>query len=336
MNKIVNNNHFCNNCGKQGHMYHQCKIPITSYGIILFRFVANDYNLGLNEVSDFEVNSGVLNENINDASFLNNTCNLDEIEFDINEIKESENIKNIEEPILKKIKGKIEFLMIRRKDSFGYIDLMRGKYMPYNIEQIKKCIDQMSNIEKSLLLSESFDYLWKSMWGGDNKASQYQNEEIISSKKFDTIKNGFTINDNFFSLEKIVESSDTSWKETEWEFPKGRRNYQEKDLECALREFEEETGYSKESINVIENLFPFEETFVGSNQKSYKNKYYLAYIQNSVSIKNNLENYQKSEVSKIEWKTYEECLDSIRPYHLEKKQLITNIYKLLQKYRLFS
>ena len=28
---------FCNNCGKSGHLYHQCKKPITSTGIVLFR-----------------------------------------------------------------------------------------------------------------------------------------------------------------------------------------------------------------------------------------------------------------------------------------------------------
>ena len=28
---------FCNNCGKTGHLYHQCKKPITNTGIILFR-----------------------------------------------------------------------------------------------------------------------------------------------------------------------------------------------------------------------------------------------------------------------------------------------------------
>jgi hypothetical protein len=50
----------------------------------------------------------------------------------------------------------------------------------------------------------------------------------------------------------------------------------------------------------------------------------------------NLENYQKSEVSKLEWKTIDECLESIRPYSLEKKQLITNINKVLQEYRLYS
>jgi hypothetical protein len=28
---------FCNNCGKSGHLFHQCKHPITSNGIVLFR-----------------------------------------------------------------------------------------------------------------------------------------------------------------------------------------------------------------------------------------------------------------------------------------------------------
>ena len=29
---------YCNNCGKQGHLYSQCKVPITSYGVIAFRY----------------------------------------------------------------------------------------------------------------------------------------------------------------------------------------------------------------------------------------------------------------------------------------------------------
>ena len=62
------------------------------------------------------------------------------------------------------------------------------------------------------------------------------------------------------------------WDEPEWGFPKGRRNYKEKDLECALREFEEETGIQKSSLTIIKNLNPFEEIFTGSNLKSYKHK----------------------------------------------------------------
>ena len=29
--------HYCNNCGKNGHAFHQCKYPITSIGIIVYR-----------------------------------------------------------------------------------------------------------------------------------------------------------------------------------------------------------------------------------------------------------------------------------------------------------
>ena len=31
----------CSNCGKTGHIFYQCKLPFTSYGIILFRINTN-------------------------------------------------------------------------------------------------------------------------------------------------------------------------------------------------------------------------------------------------------------------------------------------------------
>jgi len=257
MNKLITT--ICNNCGKNGHLYHQCKLPITSYGIILCR------------------------------SSLNG----------------------------------LEYLMIRRKDSFGYIDFIRGKYSPYNIYQIKNIIDEMSNTEKTRILTESFETLWVDMWG-DTVNNQYTNEEQLSSKKMDIIKNA--------GLNDLINESKTNWMETEWEFPKGRRNYKEKDLECALREFEEETGISSLKISVIENILPFEEIFIGTNHKAYKHKYFLAYMSENDEC---LNNFQKTEVSKLEWKTIDNCLKSIRPYSLEKKELISNINKVLVEYRLY-
>jgi len=47
-------------------------------------------------------------------------------------------------------------------------------------------------------------------------------------------------------------------------------------------------------------------------------------------------NYQKTEVSKMEWKTYEQCLELIRPYNLEKKKTLTNVYHCLKDTTLFS
>ena len=267
MNK---NTTICNNCGKQGHMFHQCKLPITSYGIIVFRSSTEG----------------------------------------------------------------IQYLMIRRKDSFGYIDFIRGKYSTNNLAQLNTIIDEMSIDEKQRILTLPFETLWSEMWGESN--IQYKNEEYSSKKKFESIKEGILVNDKLITLKDIVEMSKTKWKETEWEFPKGRRNPKEKDLDCALREFEEETGISKTDIRIIENVIPFEEMFIGSNHKSYKHKYFLAFMEKSNDSDNNLNNFQKTEVSKLEWKTIDNCLESIRPYNLEKKGLIQNINKVLQEYRLYS
>jgi 8-oxo-dGTP pyrophosphatase MutT (NUDIX family) len=228
--------------------------------------------------------------------------------------------------------------MIRRKDSFGYIDFIRGKYSPYNIEQLQHTINEMSVNEKKQIINEPFNKLWTMMWGTTTD-NQFRSEESISVKKFELITNGIYINNVKYTLRDLVDKSDTAWTETEWEFPKGRRNPQERDLDCALREFQEETGYSQNSIAIVENILPFEEIFIGSNHKSYKHKYFLAYMSEYKNQEKddmvNLQKYQKSEVSKLEWKTFDECLKSIRPYNLEKKKIITNINNLLQQYKLY-
>jgi 8-oxo-dGTP pyrophosphatase MutT (NUDIX family) len=225
--------------------------------------------------------------------------------------------------------------MIRRKDSFGFIDFIRGKYSPYHKDQMMSIIDQMSLEEKQKILTESFSDLWQEMWGTTFK-NQYRSEENAAQKKFDQIRNGVFINKENMSvcLKDLVSLSETQWLETEWEFPKGRRNFQEKDLDCALREFEEETGISQDLLKVVENLMPFEETFIGTNFKSYKHKYFLAFLKDDSEI--NLENFQQTEVSKIEWKTLNDCLQVIRPYNQEKRNLIFNINFVLQKYKVIS
>ena len=76
-------NQYCNNCGKLGHILSQCKMPITSIGIIAFR----------------------------------------------------------------KNNNKFEYLMIRRKDSLGYVDFLRGKYNPHNEFHLKNIFQEMTHEE---------------------------------------------------------------------------------------------------------------------------------------------------------------------------------------------
>jgi ADP-ribose pyrophosphatase YjhB (NUDIX family) len=255
---------FCNNCGKHGHLFHQCKNPITSIGIIVF----------------------------------NNNA------------------------------PEMEYLMIRRKDSLGYVDFLRGKYPLFNKRYLLNIINEMTNSEKEKLLTKDFDELWEELWG-DFIGIQYRGEEKTSREKFNSLKMGITLSNDEYNLQNLIDHCQENWTEPEWGFAKGRRNYQERDLNCALREFEEETGCSKNSIKLIQNLLPIEELFTGSNYKSYKHKYYVAYMDKQEEP---FINYQKSEVSKVEWLSFTECKKIIRPYNLERIDTLKKVNHILSYY----
>ena len=186
----------------------------------------------------------------------------------------------------------IEFLLICRKDSLGYIDFLRGKYPLCNELYIKNLIDEMTIDEKEKIKNGSFNELWTDLWGG-RIALQYRSEEKISEEKFNNLKRGVVLKSGKkYNLNQLIENSKTRWQTPEWGFPKGRRNYQENDLHCAIREFEEETGLNKQDLKIIRNIIPYEEIFLGSNYKSYKHKYFIAFMNKDEM---DLENFQKSD-----------------------------------------
>lgn len=218
----------------------------------------------------------------------------------------------------------IEYLMVRRKNTYGFIDFMRGKYNIYNDNILCTLVDEMTINEKYRLQNYSFIENWNYMWGKDiAPGNKYQ-------EKYELLKNGCEINSKYISIDTLVNDSKTNWEEPEWGIPKGRRNFQEKDLTAAIREWEEETGYNKNDLLIIDNLIPFEEIFIGSNNKSYNHKYFVA---NFIGDKNNIHNFQKSEISDCKWMTYDECMNSIRPYDLEKKELFKWVKNVLFKYK---
>jgi hypothetical protein len=226
--------------------------------------------------------------------------------------------------------------MIRRKDTLGYIDFMRGKYSVFNKEYIINMLNQMTREEKEILALGNFDALWRRIWGDFDISNQYRSEEIVSREKYNSLINGIMFKNDFFTLGDLIRESDkyTIWEEAEWGFPKGRRNYQESDFDCALREFTEETGYDIKYIKNVNNILPFEEIFTGSNYKSYKHKYYLTYMDSKYTM--DTSRYEPSEVSKLEWKSFDDCMLCIRDYNVEKKRLLTNVNETVKSFRLFS
>ena len=143
--------------------------------------------------------------------------------------------------------GEWKYLMVRRKDSFGYIDFVRGKYFVEKRCEILKAIDQMTMQEKQRILrggcsgnaviaSNHFHQLWLGLWGGNPEGMRFKTEYAIAKKKYVHLcTTGILV-----SL--INQHSTTRWQETEWEFPKGHREQNgESPIECATREFKEET-----------------------------------------------------------------------------------------------
>ena len=80
----------------------------------------------------------------------------------------------------KDMQGNLEYLLICRKDTLGYVDFIRGKYPLYNVTYIQNLINEMTIEEKNKILTREFKYLWNELWGNFS-GQQYTCEEKNSS-----------------------------------------------------------------------------------------------------------------------------------------------------------
>ena len=255
--------------------------------------------------------------------------------------KEKAIVEQLEE-FLKDLGFRIVKIRITKinEDNNCAMAIERINLTPVNLHDCRKVynslqnlINEMTETEKNDLISKDFKTLWTALWG-EYVGMQYRSEELSAKEKFKQLSSGIQLkNGKQYNLKDLIKNSPKIWKTPEWGFPKGRRNYQENDISCALREFEEETGYNRKGINILQNIIPFEETFTGSNFKSYKHKYYLSYIHNEIKP---AANFQTTEVSQVSWMSLEDCMNHIRPYNLEKKEVLLQINNALEKYRLIS
>ena len=186
---------------------------------------------------------------------------------------------------------------------------------------------EMSREERHRLQAQSFETLWNRMWI-NQKSQQYRHEFERSKKSFAIISSdSFPKNLAYYDA-KIP----CLWSEPEWGIPKGRRNLKESDINCAKREFLEETGIDDSQYTLLENLKPIEETFVGTNDIRYKHIYYLARCNQYIDLKLDKTNLdQMAEVSKIGWFSISEAKRLIRPYNIEKIAMIENTHGMLQR-----
>ena len=182
----------------------------------------------------------------------------------------------------------------------------------------------MTLCEIDKIIKNDFKDLWNRLWLNRSR-KQYQNEYNNSCSKFNNLKTK-----KYFDFEKLIKEANVNYTEKEWGFPKGRRNLKETDYNCALREFEEEIGIERDEYDVLRNIRPIEEKFVGSNNVRYKHIYYIAKIKNKKDFMVDPRNKnQITEIGKIDWMTINKAKEKIRPYNIEKKAVLDKVLKLL-------
>jgi ADP-ribose pyrophosphatase YjhB (NUDIX family) len=230
--------------------------------------------------------------------------------------------------------------MIQRKDSIAFMEFIKGKYDLNNVNYIKKLIKNMTNYEiEQVRTSTTFDQLWFRLWS-DTSQKDYD----ISKRKFNLIYNGYILRDaksnettpiNLATViaETILELKDKVLKDTEWEYPKGRRNINETDMHCAFREFQEETGipFKKVKLSTYFNK-PYEEIYISMNNVRYRHIYYMAEYLDEVQTRSSYNPANKTQIKEVKdakWFTLEEMLNVIKDTYIERKEVIQRIYKRL-------
>jgi 8-oxo-dGTP pyrophosphatase MutT (NUDIX family) len=230
------------------------------------------------------------------------------------------------------IKDRIEFLLIQRRDSISYIEVMRGKYKLSDYEYILQHLSGMTTVERDKLLHEPFDRLWEELWGPPQEGTHaYRHEREQARQKLEALRTGTP------SLEEMMGRAGPPWETPEWGFPKGRRDMHETEFACAMREMWEETNIRERDVLVIRGMEPLEEGFRGSNDVVYLHKYYMTYVPEGKGGQSFIDAHRENphvqrEVGNIRWCTVDEALQLIRPENTEKKAVLLRAGHLLQQY----
>lgn len=275
---------------------HKTKEPSTSYGIINVHLSGdlNKYSTLIKKA--FELQS------INDA-----ITNIDITTLvDISSTEYSE--------IYNKVTESLMFLLVSRKHSLGYIGFIKGQYELNDINKIKHLFVQMTNEEIDLMFKNTYDQLWNMLWKRNSKKMIYNKDFNANKAKFNEIMSKYNIHD-----------FKPKFPTREWGFPKGKKNGNESNISCAIRECGEETTLCKSEITILPGIMPLTEIMRGTDNVQYKHVYFLALLENIRVLDLDNDSPHFVEIDTAGWFKKERTLNLIRPYHVEKIQIIHQI-----------
>lgn len=258
----------------------------------------------------------ILIKNLTNIPITHTKTNLNDFNQEI-EIQNRMQILDLSEKI-NFIRNNLFFLLVQRNHSIGYVNFIKGSYEPDNYITVGNLFKQMTSDEIKYLQTniDDFDTIWKTCWNDNNTSTR---NYTISKNKFKKLRD----NKNELSLESFFKIKPL-YDFLEWGYPKGRklRNKPESDKECAIREFCEETGLTETDIKIIDEIEPIIEIMTGTDGRQYVHTYYVA---ESITDKKPITT--SNEINDVDFFTVDQADRIIRDYHIEKKKILSSLFK---------
>lgn len=213
-----------------------------------------------------------------------------------------------------------EILLVCKRYTYAFNNFAHGKYNSNDAAGMINLFSGMTVDEKLDILSLRFEMIWYRVWLDSPRSASY----YTAKHKFE---DAFVM-DGGVKLRKLINKSSNSQRL--WEIPKGRKkNKNEPDINCAIREFYEETCVAKKSYR----LFPKAKRTYSYTDGGIKyiNTYYIAYTKHNIEPRINFEaRDQLDEVSDIRWMSIDEIRFSDPTGRLE--DMVKPIFNYVKKH----
>jgi 8-oxo-dGTP pyrophosphatase MutT (NUDIX family) len=199
----------------------------------------------------------------------------------------------------------VQIMMIKKSTTYHFCEFVAGHYRKHNESHLIKLFNNMTYYEKMDILSLKFQNMWYRIYRENPDNVFIQGNTNVWASSYLRKKNKFEttfLHDSGSRLKRLIANS--SNVETEWEFPKGRKDHSdESDVETGIREFNEETGVRDDQYKILWNIQPYIMSYIDFGTK-YQNQYYYASAIGKWEPDYKFYNkHQVSEVSAVQWLT---------------------------------
>lgn len=197
--------------------------------------------------------------------------------------------------LMRKHKGRFQVLMIQKRYTYQYNQFVHGHYNHKDDKQLIAIFSKMTLAEKVIICGLNFSFIWHHVWIG--KAFNANSYMMLKTK----FEHAFLSDCGHRLIGLLKEASQG---ELVWEMPKGRPSTRgEPILQCAVREFEEETGIRPTQYRVFGDSMVYSHSDEGVK---YTNTYFLAFETEPIlqQIRFELQS-QVDEISDIKWMSLE-------------------------------